>query len=80
MSTIAERAVARTPRRLALRLGNLSDKAIAWLFITPSVLLLLADQHLPVAVDDPALVHQLPGQSPERGRCDMSGSTITATY
>ena len=42
MSTLAERAVARTPRRLSLRLGGMSDRAIAWLFITPSVLLLLA--------------------------------------
>ena len=41
MSTLAERAVTRTPHRLKLRLGGLSDKAIAWLFITPSVLLLL---------------------------------------
>src|SRR5258705_10540888 len=41
MSTLAERAVARTPRRLALRFGAMSDRAIAWLFITPSVLLLL---------------------------------------
>src|SRR3981189_2852562 len=41
MSPLAERAVARTPRRLALRFGGMSDKAIAWLFITPSVLLLL---------------------------------------
>src|SRR5205823_4056929 len=48
MSTLAERAVARTPNRLALRLGNLSDKAIAWLFITPSVLLLLAINIFPL--------------------------------
>src|SRR5439155_2889767 len=48
MSTLAERAVARTPRRFALRLGNLSDKAIAWLFITPSVLLLLAINIFPL--------------------------------
>src|SRR5258708_6491756 len=41
MSTLAERAVARTPRRLALRFGAMSDRAIAWLFITPSVFLLL---------------------------------------
>ena len=40
MSSLAERAVARTPRRLALRFGSMSDRAIAWLFITPSVLLL----------------------------------------
>src|SRR4029450_1175507 len=48
MSTLAERAVARTPRRLALRLGNLSDKAMAWLFLAPSVLLLLAINIFPL--------------------------------
>ena len=48
MSTLAERAVARTPRRLALRFGGMSDKAIAWLFITPSVLLLLAINIFPL--------------------------------
>src|SRR5229473_2797938 len=48
MSTLAERAVARTPRRLALRFGAMSDTAIAWLFITPSVLLLLAINIFPL--------------------------------
>src|SRR5947209_4001811 len=48
MSTLADRAVARTPRRLALRFGGMSDKAIAWLFITPSVLLLLAINIFPL--------------------------------
>jgi multiple sugar transport system permease protein len=48
MSTLAERAVARTPRRLAFQLGTLSDRAIAWLFITPSVLLLLAINIFPL--------------------------------
>jgi multiple sugar transport system permease protein len=48
MSTLAERAVARTPRRLSLRLRGLSDKTIAWLFITPSVLLLLAVNIFPL--------------------------------
>src|SRR5205814_6035275 len=48
MSTLAERAVARTPRRLALRFGGLSDRAISWLFITPSVLLLLAINIFPL--------------------------------
>src|SRR5437764_3179653 len=45
---MAERAVARTPCRLALRLGSMSDRAIAWLFITPSVLLLLAINIFPL--------------------------------
>src|SRR6202171_2022110 len=48
MSTLAERAGARTPSRLALRFGGMSDKAIAWLFITPSLLLLLAINILPL--------------------------------
>ena len=48
MSTLAERADARAPRRLAFRLSSLSDRAIAWLFITPSVLLLLAINIFPL--------------------------------
>ena len=48
MSTLAERAIARTPRRLVLRFGGMSDRAIAWLFITPSVLLLLAINIFPL--------------------------------
>src|SRR3982074_2865408 len=48
MSSLAERAVARTPRRVALRFRGMSDRAIAWLFITPSVLLLLAINIFPL--------------------------------
>src|SRR5215470_19504571 len=48
MSTLAERAVAPTPRRLAFRLRAMSDRAIAWLFITPSILLLLAINIFPL--------------------------------
>src|ERR1700742_1405173 len=49
MSTLAERADARAPRRLAFRLrGGMSDRAIAWLFITPSVLLLFAINIFPL--------------------------------
>src|ERR1700683_2612990 len=48
MSTLAERAVTRTPHRLKMRFGGLSDRAIAWLFITPSVLLLLAINIFPI--------------------------------
>src|ERR1700755_1728420 len=48
MSTLAERAVAPTPRHLAFRLGGMSDRAIAWLFITPSILLLLAINIFPL--------------------------------
>ena len=48
MSTLAERADARSPRRSAFRLGGMSDRAIAWLFIMPSVLLLLAINIFPL--------------------------------
>lgn len=48
MNALAERAVTRSPRRLAFPLGRLSDRVIAWLFITPSVLLLLAINIFPV--------------------------------
>src|SRR5438876_1058960 len=48
MSTLAERAVTRTPRRLPLPFGSVSDTAIAWLFIAPSVLLLLAINIFPL--------------------------------
>ena len=46
MSALAEQAVARTPRRLAPRFRGMSDRAIAWLFIAPTVLTELADGEL----------------------------------
>ena len=48
MSALAEQAVARTPRRLALRFRGMSDRAIAWLFIAPTLLLLLAINIFPL--------------------------------
>ena len=40
--TIAERAAQATPDAIARRVRGLSDRAISWLFISPTVLLLLA--------------------------------------
>src|ERR1700692_2058298 len=48
MSALAEQAVARTPRRLVVRFRGMSDRAIAWLFIAPTVLLLLAINIFPL--------------------------------
>ncbi len=47
-TTVAERLARKTPHRFALRLGHLSDAAIAWLFVAPSVLLLLAINIFPL--------------------------------
>lgn len=44
----AERAAGATPVPLAKRIGGLSDRAIAWLFITPTILLLLAINIFPL--------------------------------
>ena len=41
---------------------GLSDRAIAWLFITPTIAAAARDQHLSADLDDPALVHQLQRQ------------------
>ena len=43
-----QQAAARTPTILAHRLRGLSDRAIAWLFITPTILLLLAINIFPL--------------------------------
>ena len=49
LTSFAEQvAAASTPRRIARRIGGLSDRAIAWLFIAPSVLLLLAINIFPL--------------------------------
>src|SRR5438045_1274709 len=40
--SIVERAAGATPEGIASRARGLSDRAIAWLFISPTVLLLLA--------------------------------------
>src|SRR6266567_991004 len=45
---LVERVVARTPRRAAARLRGLSDRSIAWFFITPTFVLLLAINVFPL--------------------------------
>jgi multiple sugar transport system permease protein len=45
---IAERAVKATPESVARRVRGLSDRAIAWLFIAPTIVLLLAINIFPL--------------------------------
>jgi multiple sugar transport system permease protein len=47
-ATLADHVVARTPLRLAKRVRGLSDRSIAWLFIAPSIALLLAINIFPL--------------------------------
>ena len=44
----AERAVAATPKRLRHKIRGLSDRAIAWLFVGPTIFLLLAINIFPL--------------------------------
>ena len=46
--TLADRLAARTPGRLALQARGLSDRAVAWLFIAPTIVLLLAINIFPL--------------------------------
>ena len=46
--TFADRMAAQTPQRLARRARGLSDRSIAWLFITPTIALLLAINIFPL--------------------------------
>jgi multiple sugar transport system permease protein len=46
--SMAEKAVAATPRPVATRIRGLSDKGIAWLFVGPTILLLLAINIFPL--------------------------------
>jgi multiple sugar transport system permease protein len=46
--TLVDRAAAQTPPRLAKRVRGLSDRGIAWLFILPSIALLLAINVFPL--------------------------------
>jgi multiple sugar transport system permease protein len=46
--TLIDRAAASTPSPIARRLRGLSDRAIAWLFIAPTILLLLAINIFPL--------------------------------
>ncbi len=48
IASLGARAVAATPAGLATRVRGLSDTAIAWLFITPTMLLLLAINLFPL--------------------------------
>jgi multiple sugar transport system permease protein len=47
-ATLADRIAVQTPRRLARRVRGLSDRSIAWLFIAPSIALLLAINIFPL--------------------------------
>jgi multiple sugar transport system permease protein len=47
-ATIARRAALATPRAMSAKLRGLSDRAIAWWFITPTILLLLAINIFPL--------------------------------
>ncbi len=46
--TLIERAAAQTPGPLAMRVRGLSDRVIAWLFIAPTIVLLLAINIFPL--------------------------------
>src|SRR5271154_4014180 len=46
--TVMDGLAARTPPRIAKRVRGLSDRTIAWLFITPSIALLLAINIFPL--------------------------------
>ncbi len=47
-TTVAERMAGATPARVATRIRGLSDRVIAWLFIAPTILLLLAINIFPL--------------------------------
>src|SRR5213083_2913252 len=47
-TAVLEKAAHRTPAPLARRVRGLSDKALAWLFITPTIVLLLAINIFPL--------------------------------
>ena len=47
-ATLVERVAAATPPSLAAKFRGLSDRAIAWLFIAPTILLLLAINIFPL--------------------------------
>jgi multiple sugar transport system permease protein len=47
-TTVAERLAGATPVRVATRIRGLSDRVIAWLFIAPTILLLLAINIFPL--------------------------------
>ncbi len=46
--TLVDRVAAQTPRRIAKRVRGLSDRRIAWLFIAPTIVLLLAINIFPL--------------------------------
>lgn len=47
-ATVVDRMAAATPATVAARVGGLSDRAIAWLFVAPTILLLLAINIFPL--------------------------------
>ena len=67
------------PRRhaVARRIRGLSDRAIAWLFVAPTIFLLLAINIFPLIWTIRLQLHQLPRQPAERPR--SSGSACATT-
>src|ERR1700741_4708342 len=47
-SGLVDRAATATPERIAGKMKGLSDRAIAWIFISPTILLLLAINIFPL--------------------------------
>ena len=48
LDTALDRAAKATPKRVARRIRGLSDRAIAWIFVAPSIFLLLAVNIFPL--------------------------------
>ena len=69
---LAQRAAGATPEALSRRLRGISDATITWLFIAPTILLLLAINIFPLIWTIQLSLHQLPRQPAQPRR--SSGS------
>ena len=59
---LIQRVASATPPKLARRIRGVSDRTIALLFVTPTILLLLAVNIFPADLDDPPESHEFPYQ------------------
>ena len=65
---LADKIARKTPVGVSKHVEGLSDKKLAWLFVSPTIILLLAINIFPLILDNLSQFYRLPSKSPEQRR------------
>ncbi len=77
LKSSVDRVAEATPHAIARRMHGLSDRALAWLFVAPSIVLLLAVNIFPHHLDDPVEPSPISGSTGPMPRSNSSASRTT---